>query len=126
MQKTAAPLIIADRFELTTEMREGGMAEVYKAFDAHADRAPCAIKRMKLQADEDAAKESFYREYRALEALEHRNIVRMLDYGLDDLRRPYIAMEWVERDLDSYIDQHAALGCDVTPVSHPAITRVLW
>lgn len=110
MQKIAAPLIIADRFELTTEMREGGMAEVYKAFDAHADGAPCAVKRMKLQADEDAAKESFYREYRALEALEHRNIVRMLDYGLDDLRRPYIAMEWVERDLDSYIDQHSALG----------------
>lgn len=110
MQTSAAPMIIADRFELTDEMREGGMAEVFKAFDAHADGALCAIKRMKPQADDEAAKESFYREYRALEALEHRNIVRMLDYGLDDQRRPYIAMEWVERDLDGYIDQHSALG----------------
>lgn len=39
MQTSAAPMIIADRFELTDEMREGGMAEVFKAFDAHADGA---------------------------------------------------------------------------------------
>lgn len=126
MGDSQPPALLADRFELTAEMREGGMAEVYKALDAYAGGAPCAVKRMKPKANDLDSQESFNREYRALEMLEHPNIVRMLDYGIDDGRRPYIAMEWIEDDLEGYMRDRAPLSWSEfwRQIGHPVLDAI--
>jgi hypothetical protein len=49
------------------------------------------------------AKESFYRKLSALDALRHPHIVEMIGFGFDSKRLPYIALEWVDTNLDSVI-----------------------
>ena len=94
--------VLDDRFALSVERREGGMAWVQKAMDLQTGEY-CAIKRMRLLEDEILAKESFRRELEALQALRHPNIVRMIAYGIDQQRRPYLALEWIEENLDDVI-----------------------
>jgi hypothetical protein len=94
--------ILDDRFALSAERREGGMAWVQKAMDLQTGEY-CAIKRMMVLHDELLAKESFRRELEALQALRHPNIVTMIGYGIDPQRRPYLALEWVEENLDEFI-----------------------
>jgi serine/threonine protein kinase len=99
--------LLDGRFELTAEVRSGGMAQVYKARDRWSDGNYCAIKRMLPLADVMLAKESFQREFKALEMLQHKNIVRMITCGVGDDRRPYIAMEWVESDLEKHLEERS-------------------
>lgn len=94
--------ILDGRFALSLERREGGMAWVQKAMDLQTGEN-CAIKRMLLLEDELLAKESFRRELEALQALRHPNIVTMIGYGIDPSRRPYLALEWAEENLDEAI-----------------------
>jgi serine/threonine protein kinase len=96
------PKILDDRFALSDEKRPGGMAWVQKAMDTQSGSL-CAIKRMKPLHDEMLAKESFYRELRALESLRHPNIVEMIGCGIDAKRQPYIALEWVDDNLENYV-----------------------
>ena len=95
--------ILDQRFALSVELREGGMAWVQKAMDLQTGQ-PCAVKRMKLMHDELLAKESFQRELGALEALRHPNIVTMIAYGIDPQRHPYLVLEWVEDNLEQLIN----------------------
>jgi serine/threonine protein kinase len=101
-EPTGDTKILDDRFALSLERREGGMAWVQKAMDLQTGEH-CAIKRMLLLQDELLAKESFYRELQALQALRHSNIVTMIGYGIDSERRPYIALEWAEETLDDFV-----------------------
>ena len=94
--------ILDGRFALSKERREGGMAWVQKAMDLQMGKS-CAIKRMLPLRDELLAKESFHRELDALQALCHPNIVSMVHYGVDDDRRPYLVLEWVEDNLEDFI-----------------------
>jgi serine/threonine protein kinase len=94
--------ILDERFALSFERREGGMAWVQKAMDLQTGEY-CAIKRMLLQHDELLAKESFHRELEALQALRHSNIVTMIAYGIDPQRRPYLALEWADETLDEVV-----------------------
>lgn len=93
------PVVIDGRFELESEVRHGGMAEVYRASDLHDNGSTCALKLMKAVADERLAKESFLREYRGLELAQHRHVVRLIAHGIDEDHKPYIAMEWLDKDL---------------------------
>lgn len=79
------------------------MARVYKAVDRHGEDEICAVKRMLPHADELLVQESFVREYRGLELAQHRSVVRLIDYGFDCARQPYIAMEWLEGNLEDLI-----------------------
>ena len=103
------PVIIDNRFVLTTEARHGGMATVYKAMDMQSGRL-CAVKRMKPMPDDALVKESFFREYQALQRLSHPNIVEMIACGLDAEARPYIALDWVDENLEEWIGRQGALS----------------
>lgn len=99
----ASRVVLDKRFELLDEPpRKGGMAAVHKAHDLHADEV-CAVKRMLLLADDQLQRESFNREYRGLELAQHKNVVRLIDAGFDDDRRPFIAMEWLEKELEDHV-----------------------
>lgn len=106
---SAQPVIIDNRFVLTHETRHGGMATVHKAMDIQSGRV-CAVKRMKPMPDDALVKESFFREYQALQRLSHPNIVEMIACGLDAEDRPYIALDWVDENLEEWIGRQGALS----------------
>ncbi len=76
--------------------REGRFADIYRAADLKAGGTVVAIKLFRNGMPDDALiRESFERESRRLVELEHENIVKMLDYGVDkDTQRPFLVLEW--------------------------------
>ena len=101
--------ILADRFVLAdAEPRKGGMAEVCRAADHQDNLKPVAIKFMKGSRihDDRILREAFSRELSALHALDHPNIVKIIDF---DPRHdpPYMVLEWLDRDLSAYLETTA-------------------
>jgi len=128
--------ILADRFVLSdVEPRKGGMAEVYRAADHQDNLKPVAIKFMKGSRihDDRILREAFSRELAALHALDHPNIVKIIDF---DPRHdpPYMVLEWLERDLGAYLDTtvlrswddfYARIGRPVVDALSYALTKHL-
>lgn len=82
------------RYTIQTLIGEGGMADVYLAFDNVLKR-PCAIKILKSNlANDVVAKIRFRREADAAAKLQHPNIVMIYDVG-ESNNRPFIVMEYV-------------------------------
>jgi len=70
------------RYELRGELGQGGMATVYRAYDAMLNRE-VALKVMAGHLSTDASfHRRFEREARVIATLEHPNIVPVYDYGI--------------------------------------------
>lgn len=85
----------------------GGMGEVYLAQRADAQyQQQVAIKLLAPSAQDQI--ERFLRERQLLADLDHPGLARLVDGGVDDGGRPYMAMEYVEGDdLLTYCNTHA-------------------
>ena len=86
--------LVVGRYELLERIGRGGMADVFRAHDRSLER-DVALKMMRPEFAGDAEfVERFHREAEALGAIDHANIVRVLDFdaGPDG---PFIAMELV-------------------------------
>ena len=107
--------VLKNRYALgdNEEPRTGGMAEVYRAFDVVEDRH-VAIKFFKTEAEAGRLHiEAYSRESRALQRLEHPNIVRVLDVGTDsESGRRFLVLEWLETSLVQYLAAHPLAGWD--------------
>lgn len=90
----------------------GGMGAVYLAERAARDfQQRAALKLIKLGMDSEEIQRRFVSERRILARLEHPNIARLIDGGVDQRGRPYFVMEWVDGlPLIDYADSH---GLDV-------------
>jgi len=105
---SADPLIgvVAGPFRLLRKVGEGGMGAVYYA-ERIADFEQQAAVKLLLEGhgDKEVAAR-FHAEQQVLAALNHPNIVRLLDAGTIEGGIPYIAMEYVEGEpLDQYCDR---------------------
>ena len=101
--------ILADRYELKELIGQGGMADVYLAYDDILKRE-VAVKILRSSLTGDPIYITrFHREARAAAALCHRNIVEIYDVGEeDDLY--YIVMEYVRgQTLKELINKRGAL-----------------
>ena len=86
---------INDRYQIIRTVGEGGMANVYLAYDTILDRnVAVKILRGDLAEDEKFVRK-FQREAISASSLTHPNIVEMYDVGEDD-GRYFIVMEFVE------------------------------
>ena len=87
--------MINDRYEIIKSIGEGGMANVYLAYDTILDRR-VAIKVLRgdLSNDEKFVRR-FQREALSASSLSHPNIVEMYDVG-EDNGIYYIVMEYIE------------------------------
>ena len=94
--------VLCERFMLLPEIRSGGMGEVQKAVDLQTSQF-VAIKRMKSSGDQLRSNASFRREVEALQRLDHPNIVKLILVDQDEHGRWFLAMEWIERNLEAYI-----------------------
>ena len=104
--------ILQKRYRIDAEMEQGGMANIYRAWDARLD-IPVAVKEMLPQpglgpqalAD---LRRQFKREARILARLDHPNLVRVLDsFSQDDSE--YLVMNFVEGEsLGERVDRAGA------------------
>jgi serine/threonine protein kinase/tetratricopeptide (TPR) repeat protein/TolB-like protein len=95
-------------YELIRQIGHGGMATVYLA--ARADDAfhkQVAIKLVHLGTDNAEILSRFRKERQTLAALDHPNIVRLMDGGSSGEGMPYLVMDVVEGlPIDEYCDRH--------------------
>ncbi len=82
-----------DRYQVLTLLGQGGMGEVYRAYDPDLDRE-VALKLItrSQQADPEEGERRFQREVRAAAQLRHPHIVTIYDVGLRH-EPPFVVME---------------------------------
>jgi serine/threonine protein kinase len=78
-------------YHLTRSLGQGGFAEVYLGQHIYL-KTQAAIKVLMTQLSGDDT-ESFLNEARTIAGLLHPNIVRVLDFGIDD-KTPYLVMDY--------------------------------
>ncbi len=100
---------ISDRYQIMKAIGEGGMANVYLAYDTILDRnVAVKILRGDLAGDEKFVRR-FQREALSASSLSHPNIVEVYDVG-EDNNNYYIVMEYVEgRNLKDLIKKRGKL-----------------
>ena len=85
---------MAGRYRLEHEIGRGGNGVVWRAVDLRLG-SPVAIKRLHPQGDTaNASRERFLREARLGAAVHHENVVRVLDFGVEN-GDPFMVMEFV-------------------------------
>lgn len=101
---------IDGRYQIIRTIGEGGMANVYLAYDTILEREVAVkILRGDLSSDEKFIKR-FQREAKAASSLNHPNIVEMYDVGEDE-GNYFIVMEYVNgKTLKSLIKKRGALS----------------
>src|SRR6267143_2250679 len=95
-------------YRLIQECGHGGMAVVYLAERADREyRKRVAVKMVKPWANNDEILRRFRNERQTLAALDHPNIVKLLDGGSTEEGLPYLIMDYVEGvRIDEYCDAH--------------------
>ena len=93
-------------YRLDVQIGQGGMAEVFRAFDTRLKR-PVAVKRLrKALLDQPTSVQRFLREARAASALNHPNIVIIHEVGETTEGEPYIVQEFIDgRTLRSILSE---------------------
>lgn len=96
-------------YRLLARLGQGGMGEVWRAERVDGPvRRPVALKLPRLAWDGSLA-ERLARERDILARLEHPNIARLLDAGVDAHGRPYLALELVQGEpIDAWCRAHQA------------------
>ena len=102
--------LIDNRYKIISSIGEGGMANVYLAWDTILEREVAVkILRGDLAEDEKFIRR-FQREANSASSLKHPNIVEMYDVG-EDNGRYFIVMEYVDgKTLKSLIKKRGALN----------------
>jgi serine/threonine protein kinase/tetratricopeptide (TPR) repeat protein len=95
-------------YRIVREIGQGGMAVVYLGErDDQNFRKQVAIKMVKPGIDTEQILHRFRNERQTLAALDHSNIVKLLDGGSSEDGLPYLVMEYVEGlPIDQYCDQN--------------------
>jgi serine/threonine protein kinase len=87
---------IAGKYQLIRMIGEGGMGAVYEARHVQMDRR-VAIKMLRAEFVRDrGAVERFLREARTAAYIEHKSIVRVLDFGEAEDGTPFIVMTYLD------------------------------
>jgi serine/threonine protein kinase len=109
--------IFVGRYQLDSILGTGGMGVVYKGRQIFLDR-PVAIKLLKAASIPAKARQRFHQEAKAASTLGHPGVVSVIDFGVDELDRPYMVMEYVEGcTLSELLAERLVLSTeDVLPV----------
>jgi len=83
------------KFRILDKVGEGGMGEVYRAEDTRLGRLVALKFLNRLMTSEPGLAERMLLEARSLAALDHPNIVTLLDFDEAD-GVPYLVLEWIE------------------------------
>jgi serine/threonine protein kinase/tetratricopeptide (TPR) repeat protein len=98
--------VIAGRFKLRQKLGEGGMGEVWAADQSEPIHRRVAIKLVRAGLDSTQLLARFEQERQALALMDHPNIAKVLDTGVDAAGRPYFVMELIKgKPITTYCDE---------------------
>ena len=101
----AEGVVIADRYELGSQLGIGGMGVVWRGRDRRLARAVAVKVLSKSSVGSEVARTRLIREARAAAALEHEGIIRVYDVGETDDGGAFLVMELVRgRSLRSVLE----------------------
>src|SRR5262245_14313867 len=92
----AADGIFAGRFKLRQKLGEGGMGEVWVADQTEPVQRRVALKVVRPGFGSARMLARFDQERQALALMDHPNVAKVLDAGIDDAGRPYFVMELIK------------------------------
>lgn len=106
--------LIASRYAILAEAGQGPITTVFRAVDV-TNGYTVALKRFPSQFSADARFAIRFREHlRLVAALDHPNLLPILDYGLDEDGRYFIAEAWAEGlNLTTYLAEYGPLSPEV-------------
>lgn len=90
-----------DRYKKLDKIGEGTYGVVYKAQDSSGNL--CALKKIRLEAEDEGIPSTAIREISLLKELHHPNIVRLMDVVHTD-KRLMLVFEYLEQDLKGVLD----------------------
>lgn len=104
---------VAAKYRLVRMLGSGGMGAVWVAHHLDLD-VQVALKLIRADVDDDGLGQRFLSEARLLARIEHRAVVRILDFGRTEHGDPYIVMELLRgEDLRSAIERHVKMPPNV-------------
>jgi serine/threonine-protein kinase len=84
--------VIADKYEIVSQLGEGGMGTVWLARNRSLDM-DVALKLIRRDVADEETTARFVREAKAAARLQHPSIIRVYDYGTSSRGEPYMVME---------------------------------
>ncbi|KAJ2786956.1 Cyclin-dependent kinase catalytic subunit [Coemansia interrupta] len=98
----------AERYEKLDKVGEGTYGVVYKARDVVTNNI-VAMKKIRLEGDDEGVPSTAIREISLLKELQHENIVRLLDIVYNEAKL-YLVFEFLDLDLKKYMDSVGSGG----------------
>jgi serine/threonine protein kinase len=117
-----------ERYEKLEKLGEGTYGVVYKAKDT-TTKEIIALKKIRLENEEEGMPSTAMREISLLKELDHPNIVALKDVVyIPPEKKLYIIFEFIELDLKRYLDQYkntlTPFMVKVKPISHTQISKI--
>ena len=96
------------RYRIIRQIGRGGMGSVYLAERSDDQfRRRVAVKAVSADLVDEETLRRFHNERQTLAALDHPNIIKLLDGGTDENGAPYLVMDFVEgQAIDEYCSTH--------------------
>jgi cyclin-dependent kinase len=101
-----------EKYQKMDKIGEGTYGVVYKAKDTKTSEI-VALKKIRLQAEEEGIPSTAIREISLLKELQHKNIVRLLDV-IHTSKKLTLVFEFLDQDLKKVIDMTSGEGLDKT------------
>jgi len=105
-------VVLADRYEIISEVGRGALGVVYKAHHLVMDKT-VAVKILFGEVDVNKDETNFLRfqrEAQAASSMSHPNIVTVYDFGISENSTPYLVMDFVEGiNLKDVLNRHQRL-----------------
>jgi cyclin-dependent kinase len=99
-----------DKYQKIEKIGEGTYGVVYRAKETKSGEI-FALKKIRLQAEEEGIPSTAIREISLLKELQHKNIVRLLDV-IHNSKKLTLVFEYLEQDLKKLIDGTNGEGLD--------------
>jgi len=97
---------IKEKYEKREKVGEGTYGVVYKALDTHT-KETVALKKIRLENEEEGMPSTAMREISLLNELKHPNIVNLRDVVYyPSEKKLYLIFEYLDQDLKRYLDQN--------------------
>ncbi|MEX1364176.1 MAG: protein kinase [Nannocystaceae bacterium] len=109
---TMAGTVLDGRYRVLRLLKAGGMGTVYEGEQLRLGKR-VAIKVLRPEATyNELARRRFEREAQLASRIHHRNVVELIDFGVQDDTAYYVMELLVGRDLSSLLEEHGRLPWD--------------
>jgi serine/threonine protein kinase len=107
----AAGDLVGEHYQIEAQLGKGGMSTVYRARHLLINRTVALKVLNESRSSDPKSVQRFQQEAKVISQLDHPNIVRLHEFGIDSQDRPYLVMDLVEgQSLEEFIKGKGKLG----------------